>query len=43
MKREIIIFQVVKVDMGRIMLCESTRLVLHRCFIILGLEPVERM
>ena len=34
---------VVKVNMGRIMLCDATAQVLEKCFRILGLEPVTKM
>ena len=35
--------EIVKVNKGRIVLCEVTAMVLEKCFNILGLEPVERM
>lgn len=35
--------EIVKVNMGRIMLCEATAIVLEQCFSILGLKPVARM
>ena len=35
--------EVVKVNMGRIMLCDATAQVLEKCFRILGLEPVTKM
>merc|ERR1712156_191643 len=35
--------EIVKINTGRIILCEVTALILAKCFNILGLEPVERM
>ncbi|TRY73938.1 hypothetical protein TCAL_01506 [Tigriopus californicus] len=35
--------QVVKVNMGRIMLCDATAQILAKCFEILGLQPVQKM
>jgi len=35
--------EVVKVNMGRIMLCDATAQVLEKCFRILGLQPVTKM
>lgn len=35
--------EVVKINTGRIMLCEVTAIILAKCFDILGLEAVERM
>jgi len=35
--------EIVKINTGRVILCEVTALILAKCFDILGLEPVERM
>lgn len=35
--------EVVKVNMGRIMLCDATAQILAKCFEILGLQPVQKM
>ena len=35
--------EIVKINMGRIILCEVTAKVLAKCFDILGLTPVEKM
>ena len=35
--------EIVKINMGRIILCEITAKVLAKCFDILGLTPVEKM
>lgn len=35
--------EIIKVNMGRILLTEATAIVLEQCFIILGLKPVDRM
>ena len=35
--------EIVKVNMGRILLCDATAQVLAKCFKILGLNPVEKM
>ena len=35
--------EIVKINTGRIILCEVTAMILAKCFDILGLEPVERM
>lgn len=35
--------EIVKVNMGRLLLCEATALVMAKCFHILGLKPVGRM
>lgn len=35
--------EVVKVDMGRVILCEATASVMAKCFDILGIQPVQRM
>ena len=35
--------EIVKINMGRIILCEVTAKVLAKCFNILGLTPVEKM
>lgn len=35
--------EVVKVDMGRVMLCEATASVMAKCFDILGIQPVQKM
>jgi len=35
--------EIVKVNTGRIILCEVTAMILAKCFDILGLQPVERM
>uniref|UniRef100_A0A6P7FYZ3 Probable arginine--tRNA ligase, cytoplasmic n=1 Tax=Diabrotica virgifera virgifera TaxID=50390 RepID=A0A6P7FYZ3_DIAVI len=34
---------IIKVNVGRILLAEATAMVLERCFYILGLKPVEKM
>lgn len=35
--------EVVKVDMGRVMLCEATASVMAKCFDVLGIQPVQKM
>ena len=35
--------EIVKINTGRVILCEVTAMILAKCFDILGLEPVERM
>lgn len=35
--------EIVKVDMGRLLLTEVTAIVLEKCFALLGLKPVARM
>ncbi|XP_020279809.1 arginine--tRNA ligase, cytoplasmic [Pseudomyrmex gracilis] len=35
--------EIVKVDMGRLLLTEATAIVLEKCFALLGLKPVARM
>jgi len=35
--------KIVKINLERILLCEATASILHTCFTILGLKPVEKM
>ena len=35
--------EIVKIDMSRILICDTTAQVLAKCFEILGLQPVQRM
>nr|XP_033323493.1 arginine--tRNA ligase, cytoplasmic [Megalopta genalis] len=35
--------EIVKINMGRILLTEATAIIMEKCFSILGLEPVEHM
>ncbi|XP_071521111.1 arginine--tRNA ligase, cytoplasmic isoform X2 [Panulirus ornatus] len=35
--------KIVKINMGRLMLCEATATVMEKCFAILGIKTVERM
>lgn len=35
--------EVVKINGGRILLAEATAMILHKCFDILGLKPIERI
>lgn len=35
--------EIIKINHGRILLCEATALVLGKCFDILGLKPIEKI
>lgn len=35
--------EIVKINMGRLMLAEATAMILEQCFALLGLKPVEKM
>lgn len=35
--------EILKINTGRLLLCEATAVVMERCFYVLGIEPVEKM